>query len=127
MAGGVASSRWTFGPAANAAAPASTRKGSTLRTIRTSRTLRTYLKRSSKDFLALDWLFGDEADLVSRSTVVRTSNSAHSFRASFGEMRAGTGFWHSKVALEPKFPHSAQLCKPYCHFRPSPLALHAIP
>src|SRR5258708_35410787 len=108
MVDGVASSRWTFGPAANAAAPASTRKASTLRTIRTSRTLRTlrtYLKRSSKDFLALDWLFGDEADLVSRSTVVRTSNSAHSFRASFGEMRAGTGFWHSNVSLEANFAH----------------------
>ena len=34
-----------------------------------------YLKRSSNDFLALDWLFGDDADLVSRSTVVRGSKS----------------------------------------------------
>src|SRR5258708_26857744 len=116
---GVASSRWTFGPGANAAAPASTRKVSTLRTIRT------YLKRSSKDFLALDWLFGDEADLVSRSTVVRTSNSAHSFRASFGEMRAGTGFWHSKVALESKFAHGAQLCRAAWHCGHAPVPLPA--
>ena len=35
-----------------------------------------YLNRSSNAFLALDWLFGDAATTsVSRSTVVRTSNS----------------------------------------------------
>ena len=67
------------------------------------------MKRSSKDFLALDWLLGADADLISRSTVVRTSDAAHSFRASFGEMRAGTGLPHSNVALESKFAHWAQL------------------
>jgi len=51
-----------------------------------------YLNRSSKAFFALDGLEGDEEDLVSRSMVVRASKNVHSFRASFGEMRAGMGF-----------------------------------
>ena len=67
------------------------------------------MKRSSKDFLALDWLLGAGADLVSRSTVVRGSNRGQSFRASFGETLAGSGLWHSNVALESKCAHCAQL------------------
>ena len=47
---------------------------------------------------ALDGLEGEVADLVSRSTVVRGSKSGHVLRVSLGEMRAGTGFWHSKAA-----------------------------
>jgi len=50
-----------------------------------------YLNRSSKDFLALDWLFGDIEDFVSRSTVVRGSKCGQSFRASFGETRTAIG------------------------------------
>src|SRR5688572_11797663 len=53
-----------------------------------------YLKRSSKAFRALD----GAADFVSRSTVVRGSNSSHVLRTSLGDTRARTGFWHSNAA-----------------------------
>ena len=64
-----------------------------------------YLKRSSN---ALRALVG-AADFVSRSTVVRGSNNSQEFLASFGEIRTGTGFWHSNAALVSKYVQCAQL------------------
>jgi hypothetical protein len=69
------------------------------------------LNKSSNAFLALEGLDGWDADLVSRSTVVRGSKNVHVLRASFGETRAGIGFWHSKGALVSKCVHWAQLCR----------------
>ena len=59
---------------------------------------------------ASEWhLDGEVDDFVSRSTAVLGSKSGHSLRTSFGETRAGTGFWHSKVALVSKWAHCAQV------------------
>ena len=69
------------------------------------------MNKSSKAWRALDDPVEDEDedDFVSRSTVVRGSNSVHVLRASFGEMRAGIVFWHSNGALVSKLAHWAQV------------------
>jgi len=89
--------------------------------------MHSYLKRSSKAWRALGPLppLGPE-DFVSRSTVVRGSKSAQVLSASFGEIRAGTGFWHSKAALESKFAHCAHACRNDPHFEQVPSGLQAV-
>lgn len=88
-----------------------------------------YLNKSSNAWRALDEdppPDGPEDDLVSRSTVVRGSNSAHSFRVSFGEILARIGLLHSNAALVSKFTHCAHECNALPHFEHVPSALHAV-
>src|SRR5207237_6245945 len=76
-------------------------------------------------FLALVCPPGEDADFVSRSTVVRGSKNVQVLRASLGETRAGIGFWHSKAALESKCAHCAQLWRSDWQRGHCPVALDA--
>ena len=85
-----------------------------------------YLNRSSNAFFALDVPEGDAADFVSRSTVVLGSKCVHSLRASLGETRTATGFWHSNAAPVSKWAHCAQLCRSPWQRGHYPVALQAM-